>query len=239
MAKETVLDDGADIYQRRIQKSEKQKFSELHGRDKWQYFKDYYFTKLVVIIIAIAFIGYFFYTILAPKPETVLHVAVANFAFPESQVTKVQDEFGEYLNIDTENEEIYFDTSYTLSESDYTSAERIATYIYAGELDVFIAPESQFRNYAVSGMFSPLSDQLPTDLYSFLSDSFFSSALRVEDEETADNATGPVSVYGIYLDEIPLFSQYGTFEDRPVLGIVASSTHNENAVEFIRYLFEQ
>ena len=234
--KETRLDDSAAIYQNRKPKTEKQKLSEMNGKEKWQYFKDYYLKKVFVGAILLVFVGYFLYTVLSPKPETLLHVACANYVFSEEQIESLKYGFGEYLEMDPETQEIVFDSGYFLNGADYSSAEKLAVLFAAKELDVFIAPESNFTEYAFSGSMWSLSDQLPTELYSALSDKFFMSQVRQE-EESIEEATGPSYVFGIYLDETELFKDYKN-EDPPVLGIVLSGQNNENAVEFIRYLFD-
>lgn len=233
--KQTRIDDNASIYERRNPKSERQKLSEMNGREKWQYFKDYYFKKTVISVLLISLVGYFLYTVLSPKPETVLHIACANYQFSEEQIEQLEQEVADYLGINPNTQEVLFDPSYILSDFDYSSAEKLSVLAFARELDVLIVPESKFQEYAFSGSLWSLSDQLPTDLYSALSDKFYLSQLR-QDEESYENATGPSYVFGIYLDEVELFKNYPT-EDPPVLGIVLSGENNENAVEFIRYLF--
>lgn len=233
--KQSRLDDNASIYERRNEKSERQKLSEMNGKEKWQYFKDYYLKKTIVSVLLISFVGYFLYTVLSPKPETVLHIACANYQFSEEQIEKLEQEVTDYLGIDPNTEDVLFDPSYILSDFDYSSAEKLSVLAFARELDVLIVPESKFQEYAFSGSLWSLSDQLPTDLYSALSDKFYLSQVRQE-EESYEEATGPSYVFGIYLDDIELFKDYPT-EDPPVLGIVLSGKNNENAVEFIRYLF--
>lgn len=234
--KQTRLDDNASIYERRNPTSERQKLSEMNGREKWQYFKDYYLKKTIMSVLLISLVGYFLYTVLSPKPETVLNIACANYQFTEEQIDQLEQEVADYLGIDPNTQEVLFDPSYILSDFDYSSAEKLSVLAFARELDVLIVPESKFQEYAFSGSLWSLSDQLPTDLYSALSDKFYLSQLR-QGDESYEKATGPSYVFGIYLDETELFKNYPT-EDPPVLGIVLSGENNENAVEFIRYLFQ-
>jgi hypothetical protein len=99
----------------------------------------------------------------------------------------------------------------------------------AGEIDVIIAPESLFKQYTDNGYFAALSDELPTDVYCSLTDSFFLSGTSDDPEKNA---------YGIYLTNSDLFKNV-TYNDEPyVLGILQNYPHKENTVEFIRYLFK-
>ena len=81
-----------------------------------------------------------------------------------------------------------------------------------------------------SGYMDKLSDQLPTDIYSSLTDYVYVSAT----EEDAEK-----NVYGIYLTETKLFQENANNTDPYILGIIVNSGHKVNAVEFIRTLFSK
>lgn len=238
--KKTVLNDNAGLYQKREEKSEKQKFSELHGKEKRTYFKDYYLKKCIAIIAAIALVIYFGYTVSESRKHTsVFYAASADYSFNTEVTKQLEIEFGEYIGKISDYEDVVFDSSYFLSASDYSSLEKLSTLIMVGDIDVFIAPESFFKNYVFTEAISSLTEILPTDLYSSLTNEFFYGQVRQSDDETLENASGPVGVYGIYLENTPLFSQYAPYADPPVLGIVVTSKNRENSIEFIRFLFEK
>ena len=46
--KKTALDDDAYLYQKREEKTEKEKWSEMNRHQRMQYFLDYYLVKLLV-----------------------------------------------------------------------------------------------------------------------------------------------------------------------------------------------
>ncbi len=232
--KDTVLDDTAEIYKQRQEQTVKQKLSEMTLKEKITYFNNYYrLTAIVVIAIVIAAV-YLVYTILTPKPENILYAAVINSAVDDETAEALQADFGQTLGIDPETQEITIDTSFFLGDdnnvSEYTlaSQQKLVAYIYAGEIDVIIAPESVFSNYTYLGNFSKLTEQLPTDLCTALTDSFYHSA--TEDDPAS-------SAYGIYLDGAKIYDNNGELIDKPVLGIVANSKYKHNAAEFVRFLF--
>ena len=229
-------EDSAAIYQLRKQQTEKQKLSDMTFKEKVIYFNDYYRFKSIAIIAILLFGIYVAYSILAPKPETVLYAAVINYALDEESAATLQSDFGKHLGINPKTEEIMVDTSFFIggegddsSQFSISNEQKLTTYFYAAEIDVIIAPESKFASYAHFGNFSKLSDQLPTDLFSSLADSFYSS--DIEDDST-------VSAYGIYLDGATIYDNKGEIIDRPVLGIVANSKYKPNVIELIRYLFQ-
>ncbi len=237
-AKETRLDDSAEIYKKREKMTERQKLSEMNTTEKWDYFKQYYYKKLLATLVIVGFVGYFLYEVLSPKPDTVLSVAMVNYPLDEVTLTQLENDIKDLLNVNEETQNILIDTGYDLNNHDYASAEKLSTYAFAGEIDLFIAPESQFVKYAFSNSLAPLTDALPTDVYSALSDRLFSCRTRLSDEEVPSEAKGPEGVFGIYAEDLPMFKAYqGYMQDPPVIGIIVTSKNTENAVSTIRYLF--
>lgn len=236
--KETRLDDGAEIYKRREPQSEKEKLSAMTFSEKIEYFKQYYLKKTIVILIVAVFMGCLLYTMLSPKPDRVLNVALVNYPLSTEKQTDLQTALEQYYQIDKEKQEIVIDTGFDLNNYDYASAEKLTTYTFNGDIDIFIAPESWFLNYAFSNTLSPLTDLLPTDLYSELSDRLFTCKTRLDDEEVPSEAQGPEGVYGIYAQGLPLLKGLEDSTNPPVIGIIVTAKNQENAVEFIRFLFE-
>ncbi|MGB8453947.1 MAG: hypothetical protein WCD89_16675 [Anaerocolumna sp.] len=233
--KDTVLDNSAEIYKPRTQQTEKQKMSEMTFKEKITYFNNYYRVTTLVIIAVIFALAYLAYSILTPKPKTVLYAAVINSIVDEQTAATLQTDFGKKLDIDPKTQEIMIDTSFFLGDDDnvseysMSSQQKLGTYFFAGQIDVIIAPESVIASYAHLGNLSKLSDELPTDLCSTLADSFYYSDTE---EDTASSA------YGIYLNGTKIFDKSGELIDKPVLGIVVNSKYKQNAVEFIKYLFD-
>ncbi|HCL02189.1 MAG TPA: hypothetical protein DHW61_07170, partial [Lachnoclostridium phytofermentans] len=206
--------------------------------EKWGYFKQYYLKKLLATLVLIGFVSYFLYDVLSPKPETVLSVAMVNYPLAEETKAQFENDLNELLDVNPETQRILIDTSYDLNNYDYASAQKLSVYSISGELDLFIAPESQFVKYAFSNSLTPLTDALPTDVYSALSDRLFSCRTRLNDEEYPSEAQGPEGVYGIYAEDLPMFKAYkGYMQDPPVIGIIVTSKNSENAVTTIRHLY--
>ncbi|MDF2541865.1 MAG: hypothetical protein K0S47_1583 [Herbinix sp.] len=232
MPKETRLNDEADIYQPRIEQSEKQKLKEMSFREKRAYLWEYYKIHFIASVAGIAFLIYVIHTIITPNVDTVFYAAMINNPLPDDVLEQVEAEFSDVLQLDPETQEVYLNSSFFFNQTgDYTMnmKQALTTYIASSEVDVIIAPESEFKSYAYYGYLVELSDAMPTDLYSNLTDSFFSSEM----EDTKENG-----VYGVYLTNTKLYQNSTTPSDPYVLGIVANSKHSENAIEYIRYLFK-
>lgn len=241
--KETALNDNASIYQKREEKSERQKFSEMKTfKDKVNYFKMYYLKMLLAGIVIAGFLIYLIYTVVSPKDKSLLRVAFVDYMFSSEVTDEMAADFIEAAGITLgEHEVISFDgTSYQISGSaGYNSATVFSTHVMAREIDLIIAPESSFQTYAFNGSIGSLTELLPSDLYGAISDRFFLSKVRQEDE-SLEEAVGEDYVLGVYLDETPFWEKYKHLvhsNERPVIGIIVNSQHKELAIEFLRYVF--
>ena len=232
MPKKTILDDNAEIYQIRKPKTEKEKLRELEPKERFHYLWEYYRFHALGVVVGIAIIIYIIYQIVTPNIETRFYAAWIDNPIDEATIEEAQTDFGEYLQLDPALEQIIFNTSFYFNSSpDFvaTSKQAFTAYVAAREIDVIIAPESEFQIYAHNDYMDKLSDQLPTDLYSSLTDYFYIS-------DTEDDPKK--SVYGIYLSDTELFKNHAVNTDPYVLGIIANGQHKETSIEFLRYLFK-
>lgn len=235
MAKNTRLGDDAAIYQRHNRQSEKEKLKDMPIKKKLSYLWDYYRYHTLIIIASALFIVYIVYTFTKPKIENQLFTVIINNTVTPEVWDEYTEKITEHLELDTLSEDVMLNyTFYYNGDREYEANMRQAfgVYLAAAEMDVVIAPMSEFSNYVNYSFLTPLSDQLPTDLYSSLADKFYMS-------DTDDNPK--VDAYGIYLKDTKLYKEYSlpTEEDPVLIGIIANSTHKENSVEFIRYLFNE
>ncbi len=228
MPKQTRLGDTAEIYQPRKRQSEKEKLSEMPMKKKLAYLWYYYKIHALVIILTVAIISYFIYTVVTPKTDIRLNAVFLQNAIDDKVLEDYRLQLSDYLKVDkSKKQDIEFNTNF------YDVGQALAplnAFVAARELDVMIVPESEFENFAKNGFFDKLSEQLPTDLYSLMTNRFY---ITSQTDDTEKNA------YGIYLTDTDLYKNNSVSTEPYVLGIVANSKHKDNAVEFIRYLFQQ
>jgi hypothetical protein len=232
MPKQTRLGEDAEIYQPRREQSEKEKLSDMTFRNKLAYLWMYYRIQAFATIVAVALAGYIVYTIVTPDIKTQFYAAIINNTIHTETLDQLTIDFSNYLQIDPKIEKVDINSGfYFNADGEYAMNMRqaLTTYVSAQEIDVIIAPESEFKNFAYYGYFNKLSDQLPTDVYSDLTDYFYMS-----DQEDSPER----NVYGIYLTESDLFKKNANNKDPYILGIVANSKHPDNTVDFIKYLFQ-
>lgn len=234
MAKETRLNEEAAIYQKRAPETEKEKWSEMNNKQRIAYFKDYYLKKVIVGVIVISFSVYLLITVLSPKPDSILYTMIINDYIDSDTKNAWETDLKDYYQLNPDTQELSIDdTCYILendmSQSSIAAEQKIATYIYAGQIDVIITDEALFERYASIGYFMDLADCLPTNLYEYFMDSFYMAKQEDDIKEEA---------YGIRLDDCEFYQNLGTSLKHPVIGVIASSKNVENSVDFIKYLYE-
>ena len=235
--KKAKLDDDSFIYAKREEKSTKEKWQEMTGKEKWRFFRDYYLLKVILGIILTALIVKFGWDTFGPKPTEILNVGIDSYSYLLSEFEDMQDELIEHMKLDTEEYSLRLDCNYDLA-TDQNSVQRISLYLMTGELDAFITTEEQFTGYVEKDAIAPLKDVLPADLYESLSDKYVIGHVIDSELDGTINSVGEDMAYGIYLDNIPLFSKYVERDDKPVFSIPLSGVDKENAITFLRFLLE-
>lgn len=233
--KETRLKEDAAIYSKRQDnKSEKEKWSNLSSHEKVQYFKDYYLKFVIAGALILAFIIWFLYSVFKPKPETMLTVTLINSTMTDEASEALASQLSSYLDINTDKEEIFIDTSLFLddenpSEATMASEQKMVAYAFSGELDIIIAQEDVFERYAKQGYFINLAEALPSNLYSQFNDTFYMTR--------AENDTEDIP-YGISIAGYERFENLESYIQNPVIGIMANTKHKSNAVDTIQWFTE-
>lgn len=229
MAKETRLDESAEIYKPRDNRTEKQKLKDMTFQEKLVHINAYYKYKIIAVLAIVGVLSTLFYTIFSPKDETVFNAAIINQSLDTAKKNDFITDFGKYLNL-KKDQNIVLDDSYYMDDVSGSSAsiQKLQTYVYVNQIDVIIADESVFKDYAKYGYFDNLTELLPTDLYSKFTNNLYMGSTDDDKEEKA---------YGIYLTDNNMLRDLGIVSEKPVLGIVANSKYKENSYSFLRYIF--
>ena len=77
-SEKTTLEDDAAIYAKRDERPAGEKFKDLQGQEKWQFFKDYALGKIIAGILILALLVSLLYSTFKPRPETIMYVAIIN-----------------------------------------------------------------------------------------------------------------------------------------------------------------
>jgi len=229
--KKTVLSDDAALYSHKQDTGEKEKWQAMSKKERWQYIKDYYLVRTIVTLVIILAVGSIIKTMLMPKPEVLLSVAVMDDFIYQQTYDDLQAQVDVLLGLNPETQKTLFDTGY--SSGDYQTWQKFSVYNAVGDLDVTLMPLSVFEDYASGGLFSPVAGHLPTDLYMALSE--YMLEVKQKDEE-GNFIPDSETVYGICVDSSWVFEAQQRNEPF-VLAFNAASRNVEQAEKFIRYLF--
>lgn len=232
MSKKTVLDQDADIYRIKKKKTEKEKLKDMTFKKKISYLWGYYKLHAFVFLLIMAVLLYTVYSFTKPKVETSLYVAIVNSTVDSSAFDEVNEDIATYLDLDPETQKVFLNPNFNFrAGGNYEINTRAAliTYVAASEIDIIIAPESEFTNYTMNGFFHDLTEQLPTYLYTSLTKDFYVSDTDLEPE---------LKAYGIYLDNAKYFNKPSLDGERYILGFLVNSPNRNNSIDFIEYMFE-
>lgn len=240
--KKTALDDDAYLYQKREEKTEKEKWSEMNRHQRMQYFLDYYLVKLLVftgIILAVVLFVWNF--ISKSKEDTVLYVAVVDEVLQTEGTEKLKEELTEYLGADGKYRKIIIDDSFYMDDG---GLEKLEVYLYNKQIDVVIADEAVYKELAGYGFFQDIStvpgvSSKYADLYV--------KAAGYKDEDTdkdtdsfGDHSTakGEELPYGVDISASRI-SDIKTKIQMPVLSIAQGAENMENAVKLLDFIYKQ
>ncbi|SFR84227.1 hypothetical protein [Anaeromicropila populeti] len=231
--KPTALEDDADIYTRRnVPVSEKQKWNELNRSQKWQYFKDYYLLKVIVTVIAVAFLCNVLWETFGPQIDTVYYGAVLYDDIDDEKLKELETAFSEYLNISTKKQRVTIDDNFNFTNNStaLSGEEKLTTYMYAEQVDTITVGAEEFAAMSYNGIFKDLDVILPEDLKSALSEYFVTGTV----EDYADTEF----IMGIDLSKCEKYQSLSPYVENPVIGIAYNSQHVENTIAYLRYLFD-
>ena len=130
------------------------------------YFWDYYKVPTAVIIVIALFSFYLIRDMASNLPYGFYAMMINSTMHPDGEV--IGEDFAGYAGIDTSSYNVLIDTNQTLSTSSYntydvSTQERIMAITAAGDLDVMIADQSVFEQYARNSYMTDLRELMSED----------------------------------------------------------------------------
>ena len=197
----------------------------MSRKEKLAYFNDYYRNKVIIGIIVIGFIASFLYTVLSPKADVVVSVAVVNDYWDENKVNELQNQLADILGLKEGKQEILIDDSYYLDESGMGNAvantQKLVAKIAAGDINVIIADKAKFDDFASNGTFLKISEVIKDDT-------------SYKDRLTSNG-------YGISLKKSKLLSEAASTKEEMIIGIVANADKEdyEYISKIVNYILQK
>ena len=221
-----------------MKETEKQKWMEMNGAQRKQYFLDYYMFPVsvgAVILFIVCFLAWHFF--LKPQPEAVLYAAVVDDSLDEDRLAQAVTDMANILGADGKNKTVHIDDSFYIKDG---ALDKIQVYLYNKQLDVMILDEEVFQEYAGYGFFQSLDEVLPEadqekykDRYLYAAGYKDTDDVSFEDNETGQ---GEEKAYGLSLEGDNRFTEMSQYIEHPVFAIAAGSRNVENGLKFLEYL---
>lgn len=236
--KKTALDDRASIYQKDVKRTEKEKWNQMNGQQRWQYFRDYYLFRTVVVLVLVGIAAFSCWHFLSPKVVNVLYVAVMDDSLDEEAINKLQNQLEERFRVDGTNKKVMIDDNFYTREDGITKLE---VYLNHEQVDVIIADKELFQKLAGFGFLEDLKTALDHETFKEYEEILYQAAgyretedISFEDKETGQ---GEVLPYGVDISGSN-FPNTGSILEEPVLGIAYGAPNPDNGVELMKFLLD-
>ena len=221
--KKTALDDEAEIYQKREEKTEKEKWKQMDRKAKAQYFVDYYLGKLIVAVIIIGIGASLLWHFFKPKDETVLYAAVIEESLDATKLADMTSELEKLCQADGRHQKVKIDDSFYLKDQ---ALARLEVYVESKQVDVIIADQKTFKKLAGDGYFEDV------DKFAKNNDLSGYESLYVYDD-------GESCPYGIALSGAEKYMDMTSYGKHPVFAVAENAQHKKNIAEFLNYLMQK
>jgi NADH:ubiquinone oxidoreductase subunit 3 (subunit A) len=227
---ESALDENASIYQTKEPKTEKQKWKELKGKEKLQYFLEYYGLLAAGIIFGISVV-IFFAVHFATKQNVALGILAMNTDGEAIEATGT-DYFEDFLkenelnpkkNTVSVNYTMYLNPS-SPSAGDSSTLDSIQTLFMTQSIDLFFADEKFFDTMAGQDYMTDLQEFLPQKLLN----QYENQLVYATNTETGEKIAA-----GIRLENNAWLKKTGWYQGTAVVGVADSVKHSKLAKEMI------
>ena len=227
--KKTALDDDSILYQKRDDSIGKKDISGLSGRQRLQYFKDYYLKFCILAIVLLVVAVSLIYTIFFRHQETVLSIAVLNDT-AISNYEDLTDYLQDYYQADGRHQLVTV-SNYYLEDPNQQMA--FTTKLVTGDIDIVICDEEIFASESASGFYQDLTDLLSPDASDAFSSHLVLGHTEERDNEDQITSTGPELPYGVDIADTPLYTFFGGTAKEAILCVTSYSEHTEAAISFL------
>ncbi|MDO5382759.1 MAG: hypothetical protein Q4F06_08615 [Eubacteriales bacterium] len=218
-------------------REQKGKFKTLTFSQKVQYIWEYYRFIILAVIITVCVVVSFIVAFNRNNYETVFNVAVCDGKMTgyDAQSDDFTTEFTKYLGIDGKKKQVFFDYNYNLIQENPMDSDPAISYEKIYILAQTRGLDGYICNYDCVDYFCTKNDCFFYDLNELLNkEELEALSDKLIYHTLSDGTEVPVAVD---IREAPNVKDTNLTSDHPCYGIVQSTKYAENAVDFIRYLF--
>ncbi|MCC8046882.1 MAG: hypothetical protein LIP12_15610 [Clostridiales bacterium] len=250
-----ALDADALIYQHREEKSGKEQMKSLHGKNRREFFKQYYLKRILIIAAVLLFGVILLYNIVTTK-NYALSILVVN-ASGDVNEEEDQEYFGKFLELNdmnTSKNEVYLNRSLNvdINSEDSVNTSNVQTIVNMFTrqgVDLFLSDSDFYLLMAERSYFKNLEDYLTEEEVASIDEEnlVYVTLLETEKENgedgTDDSETnaGETILAGIRLSpEEGWLADRGWYEDGMdiIVGLPVSVTNKELAVGLLKEILD-
>ncbi|MBR4343792.1 MAG: hypothetical protein IKP88_14040 [Lachnospiraceae bacterium] len=237
-AAKTVLDESADIYRNREQKTASETFKDLKGKAKVRYFVDYYLGKIILVTAILAIIGSVLYTTLKPKPSPVFYTIIVVSPFTPAGLDQFKADLEDMFVTDPKKEEVIMDNSYSSIVADYNSSIAYTMHMAAQEVDMLILTKDELKYQVNSKALVPIESVISKQVYEKIPDSAKHKVIPTYPLDNGDFEEGEEAVYGLNIESF--LTKINGFEttDKYVIAFTGISQHADKFDDVVKYIFD-
>lgn len=233
VVKKTRISEKSEIYNKeRSETPDKEELDKLSKKDKFLYFKEYYLSYVVVILVIIAAGVYVVNSVSKTnnQKDTFYCGMMAGVQFNENVMKVLPEEFSEYLENEADYkgynnpEAITFDVYYATVTDDI----KLDGFYDKRKFDVFITRGNTFEQYVAGQTIVDLSKVLSEELMEKLDDKLVYASVNSKEQIP----------YGILLDNIryKFYDGAGEEIEPPILSVPVNTKRIDAAIAFIEFI---
>ena len=219
-------------------KKEREKIKNQKGfKGKASYIWDYYKLPILAVILGTAAVISLVLSIKSNFYNTSLYISYVNCSSADLRDNTgiLEHRLNAWLGIDGKNDRVSIEGYYNinpdvLTEETYTSAEKLNMLIVAKSNDCYFGDELFTKTWANSGYLADLTNVLPDDLLSKVSDRLV---------YFTDGELGEERAVGLDLGGLPFITDVMAFGDEPpIFSIVINAPHLDNCITMLRHIID-
>ena len=219
-------------------KKEREKIKNQKGvKGKASYIWDYYKIPILAVIIGTIAIISLVRSIKANNYNTSLYVTYVNCISLDlrDDTGILERKLTDWLGIDGDNDRVSVDGYYNIdpeqfTEETYTSSQKLNILIASKSSDCYIGDELFTRTWAESGYLLDLTEVLPEELLSKVSDRLV---------YFTDGESGEEKAVGIDLGGLPFITNVLVLStEHPMFSIVVNAPHVDNCITFLENIMD-
>ena len=235
----SVPDEDKDValYQARSDKSASENLKELKGKNKFRYFMDYYFGKVVFGLIIAALVGGLLYTFLKPRQTPVMYATIVVSPFTPTGYDQVMADLEDMLITDPRHQNVVLDICSSLV-ADYNSGMAFMMHMAAGEVDLLICSKDELKYQVNSEALAPVSKILSKELLDKIPDSAKITVVPTFPQDDGSFIEGEEEVYALNIEEfLKRINGFDT-SNKYCVAITSITDKKENIEKVIKYMFD-